>query len=148
MLRTVGDMGIRGLGTPGWRYLGGHGTCRAEVQGGDTSHRQLWSQRNWNCQMGKVHRHCPWRAQEGIIRQLHFVPKAVGSHRVGLSRDGTAFEFQFPSIHHSWWWGWVGVVCVCLFLLFFFLLICFSDRASSIPGRGTFWGPLKQRFYL
>lgn len=46
MLRTIGDMGIRGLGTPGWRYLGSHGTCRAEVEGGDMSQRQLWNQRN------------------------------------------------------------------------------------------------------
>ena len=127
LLRTIGDMGIRGLGTPGWRYLGGHGTCRAEVQRGDMSQKQLWSQRNQNCQMGKVHRRCPWRAQEGIIRQLHFVPKAVGSHRGSLSRDGTAFEFQFPSMHHS-----LGGF-VCAFFAFFFFTYLFFRPSIFYP---------------
>ena len=95
--------------------------------------------------MGKVHRHCPWRAQEGIIRQLHFVPKAVGSHRAGLSRDGTAFEFQFPSIHHSWWWGWVGVVRVCLFLLFFFFTDLFFRPSIFYPWKGHLLGSFETK---
>lgn len=46
ILRTVGDMvGVWGLGTPGWRCLGGHGTSGAEIQGGGGNRRQLWSQK-------------------------------------------------------------------------------------------------------
>lgn len=52
---------------------------------------------------GKVHRGLSLWSPRGHIGGVHFVLKAMGSHRGILSRGGTAliFEFQFRRIHHS-----------------------------------------------
>lgn len=52
---------------------------------------------------GKVRRGLSLWSPRGHIGGLHFVLKAMGSHRGILSRGGTAliFEFQFRRIHHS-----------------------------------------------